>query len=98
MATGPLGTAEGGMTGRDSKTWSRSSPLGVPISRACGREAGEGGVSGCQVLAQRWQTGHSAGFREVVPGTKGRRRAGDREGWEVRTDSAESGVGPAGGV
>lgn len=51
-----------------------------------------------KVLAQRWQTGHSAGFREVVPGTKGRRRAGDREGWEVRTDSAESGVGPAGGV
>lgn len=47
MATGPLGTAEGGMTGRDSKTWSRSSPLGVPISRACGRGAGEGGVSGC---------------------------------------------------
>lgn len=47
MATGPLGTAEGGVTGRDSKTWSRSSPLGVPISRACGREAGEGGVSGC---------------------------------------------------
>lgn len=35
------------MTGRDSKTWSRSSPLGVPISRACGRGAGEGGVSGC---------------------------------------------------
>lgn len=47
MATGPLGTAEGDVTGRDSKTWSRSSPLGVPISRACGREAGEGGVSGC---------------------------------------------------
>lgn len=47
MATGPLGTAEGDVTGRDSKTWSRSSPLGVPISRACGRGAGEGGVSGC---------------------------------------------------